>query len=158
MDAPLQWQTSITIDATPQRVWAVVDDITLIPKYHPEVRQVDLLSGAHTRAAGVRYRCSIPEGRKGSCVEEVTEYEAGSRFVTTFPEDTWGIGEMLSSFSVESIVAPDAQGKAVLTLKAYYRPRSLLARLSNPLVLRRMMAKRAHATLRGIKRLVEGAA
>jgi uncharacterized protein YndB with AHSA1/START domain len=92
MNAPRHWQTEVRIAASPERVWAIVDDITLIPEYHPDVGRVDLLSDARTRRAGVRYRCTILEGRKGNCVEEVTEYVAGSRFTTAFPEDTWGLG------------------------------------------------------------------
>jgi uncharacterized protein YndB with AHSA1/START domain len=157
MPAPLQWHTAITIDAAPERVWAVVDDITLIPQYHPEVRQVDLLSGARTRAAGVRYRCTIPEGRKGNCVEEITEYIPGSRFVTVFPEDTWGISEQLADFAVETIVSPAANGTTILVLKAYYQPRGLLTRLMNPIIMRRLMARRALHTIAGIKRLAEAA-
>ena len=155
MTAPLQWQTTLAVDAPPERVWAVVDDITRIPEYHPDVRSVELLSGTRTRAAGVRYRCNVPEGRKGSCVEEVTEYVPGSRFVTAFPEDTWGLSEQLANFTVEAAVASDAPGKAVLTLRAFYQPRGLITRLLNRVFMRRLMAKRAQETLAGIKRLVE---
>ena len=59
---------------------------------------MDLLSGQSTRATGVKYRCTILEGRKGSCVEEVVDYVPGERFATAFPEDTWGISEMLRGF------------------------------------------------------------
>jgi uncharacterized protein YndB with AHSA1/START domain len=153
--APLQWFTATTIAAAPDRVWAIVDDITLIPTYHPEVRQVDLLSGTRTRAAGVRYRCTIPEGRRGSCVEEVIEYEPGRRFVTAFPEDSWGLSKHLAEFTVEALVEP-AAGGARVTLTAYYRPRSLLMKVLNPLGLRRLMARRASFVIAGIKRLAEG--
>ena len=68
-----QWRTSVLVRAPRERVWAIVDDIALIPEYHPDVRQVDLLNGQRTRALGVRYRCTVPEGRAGSCVEEVVE-------------------------------------------------------------------------------------
>jgi hypothetical protein len=44
-----------------------------------EVRKVDLLSGRSTRAIGVKYRCTIPEGRRGSCIEEVVDYIPGRR-------------------------------------------------------------------------------
>jgi uncharacterized protein YndB with AHSA1/START domain len=152
--APLQWHTATTIAAPPARVWAIVDDLTLIPAYHPEVRHVELLSGAKTRALGVRYRCTIPEGRKGTCIEEIVAYEPGSRFVTAFPEDSWGLSRHLADFTVEAVVEP-APGGTRVALSAYYRPRSLLVKLLNPLGLRRLMARRAAQTMAGIKRLVE---
>ena len=154
MAAPLQWHTEITVAALPERVWAIADDITLIPRYHPEVRHVELISGAKQRAAGVRYRCTIPEGRKGNCIEEITEYVPGSRFVTAFPEDSWGLSEQLADFTVETVVEPVAEGTRI-RLNAYYRPRSLLMKLLNPLGLRRLMARRAYGVLAGVKRLAE---
>jgi len=152
--APLQWSTQITVAAPPERVWAIADDITLIPQYHPEVRHVELISGTASRAAGVRYRCTIPEGRKGNCIEEITEYVPGSRFVTAFPEDSWGLSEQLAEFTVETVVAPVAGGTRI-RLNAFYRPRSLLMKLLNPLGLRRPMARRAFRVLEGVKRLAE---
>jgi uncharacterized protein YndB with AHSA1/START domain len=154
MTAPLQWRTQIVVAAPHERVWAIADDITLIPRYHPEVRRVELISGARRRAAGVRYRCTIPEGRRGNCVEEITEYVPGSRFVTAFPEDSWGLGEQLADFTVETVIEPVPEGTRI-QLNARYRPRTLLMKLLNPLGLRRLMARRAFRTLAGVKRLVE---
>jgi len=154
MPAPLQWHTEIIVAAPQERVWAIADDISLIPLYHPEVRQVELVSGSKHRAAGVRYRCTIPEGRKGNCIEEITEYVAGSRFVTAFPEDSWGMTKQFAEFTVETLVEPVAEGTRV-RLNAYYRPHTLLMKLLNPLGLRRMMATRAFRVLEGVKRLAE---
>ena len=124
MAAPLQWHTQITVAASPERVWAIADDITLIPQYHPEVRHVELISGGKSRAAGVRYRCTIPEGRKGNCIEEITEYVPGSRFVTAFPEDSWGLSKQFAEFTVETVVEPAPEG-TLIRLNAYYRPRTI---------------------------------
>ena len=155
MAAPLQWQTQITVAAPQERVWAIADDIELIPEYHPDVRRVELISGARSRAAGVRYRCTIPGGRrKGSCIEEITEYVPGSRFVTAFPEDSWGLARQLAEFSVETVVEPAPDGTRI-RLNAYYQPRTLLMKLLNPLGLRRLMARRAFRMLAGVKRLAE---
>jgi len=84
MRARCQWRTSVRISAPRDRVWAIVDDISLIPQYHPEVRKVDLLSGRSTTAIGVKYRCTIPEGRRSSCIEEVVDYVPGQRMATAF--------------------------------------------------------------------------
>jgi polyketide cyclase/dehydrase/lipid transport protein len=154
MAAPLQWHTQIIVAAPHRHVWAIADDITLIPQYHPEVRHVELISGAAIRAAGVRYRCTIPEGRKGSCIEEITEYVPGSRFVTAFPEDSWGLSKQLADFNVETVVEPVPEGTRI-RLNAYYRPRTLFMKLFNRLGLRGMMARRAFRMLAGVKRLAE---
>ena len=56
MRGRFQWRTSLRIRASSDRLWAIVDELFLIPKYHAEVGKVDLLSGQSTTATGVRYR------------------------------------------------------------------------------------------------------
>jgi uncharacterized protein YndB with AHSA1/START domain len=156
MRGRLQWRTSVIIAASRNRVWSVADDITLIPRYHPEVRKVDLLSGHRNREIGARYRCTIPEGRKGSCVEEVVDCVPGERMATAFSEDTWGISRMLRDFVVETVLVPRGPYETALVLEAYYEPVGLKSKFLNALFLRRMMKRRAFQTLEGLKRLVEG--
>jgi len=150
-----QWRTSVSISAPQDRVWAIVDDISLIPQYHSEVRKVDLLSGRNTRAIGVKYRCTIPEGRRGSCIEEVVDYIPGQRMATAFSEDTWGIGKMFADFVVETVLVPHGDCETVLVLEAYYEPIGWKTRALNALFLRRLMARRALRTIEGVKRLAE---
>lgn len=156
MQAPLQWRTAVLIDAPKDCVWSIVDDVTLIPRYHPEVTNVELLSRQRTRSVGMRYQCVVSHGvRKGSCVEEVTEYVPGERMTTAFPEDTWGISKMLDQFSVETTVSSRPDGQTQLVLSAYYRPIGWKIRLANATVLRYAMARRARRTIAGIKQLAE---
>jgi uncharacterized protein YndB with AHSA1/START domain len=154
MAAPLQWHTEVTVAAPKERVWAIAEDITLIPQYHPEVRYVELISGEKRRAAGVRYRCTIPKGRKGNCIEEITEYVPGSRFVTSFPEDSWGLSKQFADFTVETVVEAVPEG-TYIRMNAYYRPRTLMMKLLNQFGLRHLMARRAFGVLAGVKRLAE---
>jgi hypothetical protein len=155
MRGRFQWRTSLRIRASRDRLWAIVDDISLIPKYHSEVGKVDLLSGQSTRATGVKYRCTILEGRKGSCVEEVVDYVPGERFATAFPEDTWGISKMLRDFVVETVLVPHGDFETDVVLEAYYEPIGWKMRVLNALLLRRLMASRALRTIEGAKRLAE---
>ncbi len=151
----LQWRASLRIKAPRERIWAIVDDISLIPKYHAEVGRVDLLSGQRTRAVGVKYRCTILEGRKGSCVEEVVDCIPGERFATAFPEDTWGISTMLRDFVVDSVLVPHGDLETDVVIEAYYEPIGWKIRMLNAIILRRLMARRALRTMEGVKRLAE---
>lgn len=157
MRGKLQWKTSVSIQAPQERVWAIVDDISLISQYHPEVKKVNLLSGQKTRALGVKYQCIIPEGRRGSCIEEVVDYVPGQKMAIAFPEDTWGMSKMLGDFVVETTLVPEGNHQTVLELEAYYNPIGWTTRVMNLLFLRRMMARRAARTIEGIKRLSETA-
>ena len=157
MKGRFQWRTSLRIRASRDRIWAIVDDISLIPKYHAEVGKVDLLSGQSTRAIGVRYRCTILGGRKGSCVEEVIDCVPGERFSTAFPEDTWGLSELLRDFVVDSVLVSQGDFATDVVLEAYYEPIGWKMRLLNVFFLRRLMARRALRTMEGVKGLAEGA-
>ena len=143
------------IRASHDRLWAIVDDISLIPQYHAEVGKVDLLSGQSTRAMGVKYQCTILEGRKGSFVEEVVDYVPGERFSTAFPEDTWGISKMLRDFVVDSILG------AAGGFRDGCGPRSLLrAHWVEDASVERPPSAASHGTqgmrtLEGVKRLAE---
>jgi hypothetical protein len=150
-----QSSVSIKIQAPASRLGAIIEDISLIPLYHPEVRRVDLISGLSKRAVGVKYRCSILEGRKGSCIEEVVEYIPEQKVSTAMREDTWGVDKMLSDFVVETTVHPVDQNSCMLRFDAYYTPIGWWNSVLNAFMLRRVFKRRSGAVLRGIKQLAE---
>lgn len=152
----LQWMADIQINARLGDVWAVIDDLTLVPRYHPEVKLVEYLSGHTRRAPGVTYRCTIPDGpRKGWCVEKVVEHIPNRKMSVSFPEDSWGISKMFEDFSTELTVEPTVSGGTWVKLRATYSPRGFKIRLANALFIRRMMRKRAYRLLLGLKQLIE---
>ena len=157
MQPKAQWTVEMVVDAPLKRVWEIADDLTLIPRYHPDVNKVDLIAGQAKRALGVKYQCNILGGRRaGSCVEEVVGYEPEHRLATRMVSDTWGIVGMLADFTVEAIVSRRGETSTNLKLRAFYKPLGLKNRLLNALFLRRVLRRRSLAVMRGIKRLAEG--
>ena len=155
MKGKFQWNLELVINAKPARVWEIIDDVTLIPRYHPEVGKVNLISGQSKRAAGVKYQCNILEGRKGSCVEEVVEYIPLVKISTGMVEDTWGMDKIFSDFIVESSIIPKDDRTTMLKFDAFYNPVGLFYKVLNALMLRRMMKKRSFLVMKGIKKLSE---
>ncbi len=151
-----QWKVEIRINAPVAKVWDAVEDLTLIPKYHPDVRSVEYLSGQTKRAPGVTYKCVVPEGRTGWCVERVVEYIPNQRTSVAVPEDSWGMSQMFDDFLTDLTVEPGEGNTTLVQLQAYYVPRGFKVCVINVLLMRRMMRKRARLTLQGLKRLVEG--
>ncbi len=149
-----QWKVEIRVNAPLEEVWEAIEDLSLIPKYHPEVRHIEYLSGQTKRALGVSYKCIIPEGRKGWCIEQVVEHIPNRKTTVAFPEDSWGMSRMFKDFLAEISVAPGEGDTTILRLGAYYVPR-FRVRLMNFLFIRHMMRKRARLTLEGFRRLVE---
>lgn len=155
MKGIFQWNLEIEINAQSARVWDIVDDITLIPQYHPEVGKVNLVSGQSKRAVGVKYQCNISEGRRGSCVEEVVEYVPNVKVSTGMIEDTWGMDKMLSDFIVETTVTPKNENTTILKFEAFYNPIGIFYKILNVVMLRRIMKKRSLLVMKGIKKLSE---
>ena len=157
MNQQAQWTAELVVNAPLKRVWEVVDDVTLIPRYHPEVGTVDLIAGQARRAVGTKYQCNILEGRRaGSCVEEVLAYEPERMVVTGMVSDTWGIDNMLADFRVESTVSRRTETSTILRFEAFYKPVGLKFRVLNALFLRRVLRRRSLAVMKGIKDVAEG--
>jgi hypothetical protein len=155
MKGKFQSSVQMKIQAPASRLGAIMEDISLIPLYHPEVGKVDLISGLAQRAVGVKYRCSVLEGKKGSCIEEVVEYIPGQKVSTAMREDTWGVDKMLADLIVETTLHPVDDNRCILQFDAYYTPIGWWNSVLNALMLRRMFKKKCRAVMAGLKRLAE---
>jgi hypothetical protein len=155
MRGKFQSSVRIKIQCSAEGVWEIIDDITLIPEYHPEVDKVDLISGQSKRGVGVKYQCSILEGRTGTCVEEVVEYVPHEKMSTAMPQDSWGISTMLADFVVDTTVHPIDDDSCFLQFDAYYNPIGLQYKILNALMLRRTFRKKSQSVMEGIKRIAE---
>ncbi len=93
-------QDSVTVhmDATPEAVWALVSDVTLIGRYSPETFEAEWLDGATGPAVGARFRGHVRRNGIGpvywaDCY--VTECEPGRVFAFGVGQpgkamNTWG--------------------------------------------------------------------
>jgi uncharacterized membrane protein len=161
MDLPptLQWQVEETIDASLDQSWAAFEDLSLIPKYHPAVGSVEFPSDAVRRAPGVEYKCIIPAGpQRGWCVEKVIEHVPRERSTIAFTGDSWGLSERLTGFVTEVVFEACRDAQTRVTLRGFYSPKGLCARMLNALFIRRAMRRRAKDTLAGMKQMLEAGA
>jgi uncharacterized membrane protein len=153
----LQWQADLIIAAPLEKIWAAVDDLSLIPHYHPVVRRVEFPSGVSRRAPGVEYKCIVPTGpRRGWCVEKVLDHTPLRSTTVGFTDDSWGLSKLIRDFVTEVSVEPRAEAETQVILRGFYTPKGWWGAVLNALVIRRHMRKRADDTLRGFKRLLEG--
>ena len=156
MKGGFQWRVDLEIQATPQKVWEIADDISKIPQYHPDVDTVTLLDGKRARAVGVKYQCNVLQGKgKGSCVEEIVEYVPNVKLSTRMGEDTWGLDRIFADFIVETTLIPKGDAATVLRFEGFYNPIGFLNKILNPLILRRKTRERSLSVMRGIKSMCE---
>jgi hypothetical protein len=154
---PYQWQADLIIDAPLEAIWNAIEDLSLIPHYHPSVRQVEFSPESARRAPGAEYKCVVPDGlERGWCVEKVIDHVPLQRSTTTFTADSWGLSELIDDFVTEVEVETVDASKTRVIFKASYKPRGWRGEMLNATVLRENMRRRAIATLEGLKRLLEG--
>ena len=62
---PMQDSVTVTMDATPEAVWALVSDVTRIGEFSPETFEAEWLDGATGPAVGARFRGHVKRNGKG---------------------------------------------------------------------------------------------
>lgn len=152
-----QIEVSVTIDAPLKRVWEYAMDISHIPEFHPRVDEVEFLSGTTQRAEGVEYRCNIltgPSRGRGTCVEKIGEVVPMEHFMTSFPEDTWGLSKLFLDYEVESSFEKIDDERTRMTIRQYYSPNGLKGKLANVIAHRRITGQTLD-TMNGMKQALE---
>lgn len=86
---------SVTVRAEPERVWAMVADVTRMGQWSPETERAEWLDGATGPAVGARFKGYNRRGRaKWSTICEVVEAQPGRAFSFAVggaakPETVW---------------------------------------------------------------------
>lgn len=80
----MQAEVTLHVDAPPDKVWALVSDITNMGAYSPEVVEAEWMGGASGPAVGARYRGHVRRNENWPVLYwttcEVTECEPGKVF------------------------------------------------------------------------------
>jgi len=148
----LQARNEAVIDAPIDRIWAVITDIQLLPRIAPGVISA---AGSMNELHATR-TCTVDnKGRKGTITEKLVEYVPERKTVWALQSDTMGMSRMLRDtrfcFTLERI--SDTQTK--VTNETWYEPSSLIARIMNGLMMKRMMAGAQARILQNIRTLTE---
>lgn len=153
LQPPFRSSQQVVINAPLQAVWSFTLDLTKIPRFHPRVVSVDLLSGKTFREPGAAYRCHFAGG-KHSCVEKDIEIIPFEKFVTVLPEDTFGITRILCDYRVETTFQSLGHHTTKVQISHYYSTPTLKANLLN-LVAKGKIARDTQAMLRAAKAAIE---
>ncbi len=153
-----QGRDEIMIAASASRIWEILEDPLLIPRWNPMVRKVSVPDGQHEHEGAVR-KCEVEFGsRKGRVTEKCVEFQANRKLMHVLEADTLGMDRMLSDFAFSANLSPAGDGGTLLRLETYYRPKGALARVMNFLLMRPSFGKTRRLMLKGLKNLCEAAA
>lgn len=102
---------TVHMAAPPERVWALVSDVTRIGRYSPETFEAEWLDGATGPAVGARFRGHVRRNGRGpvywtTCT--VLESEPGRRF-------TFGVGDPAHPLNVWSYRLDPVDGATDVT-------------------------------------------
>lgn len=115
--------------------------------------KVDLLDGKASRAPGVSYLCHIIGG-KHTCVEKDVEVVPLEKIVTVMPRDSFGISNILSDYTVETVFHRASDLATLVEISHYYSTPTLKAKLLN-LVVKGRIARETQDTLNAAKAAIE---
>ena len=138
-DIPVQGTWEITIDAPLDTVWAVLDDSSNLPRWCAFMVK-DTTGGKE--GLGAMRECTLDSGgRRGRVKERCIDYEPRRRIRWIMDDDTLGITRMLDGFSFGFTLREVTPAQTCVVFDQRWRPRTWLAKILAPLVMRRQMAR-----------------
>jgi uncharacterized protein YndB with AHSA1/START domain len=148
----LQAKNETIVDAPIARVWAIVTDISLLPKINPGVIKA---SGTMNELNATR-TCEIDnKGRKGRITEKLVELIPEKRTVWKVESDTMGMSKMLQDTEFFLTLEKVTDSRTRVTAETHYTPANLLARVMNGLMMKKMFAKAQDEILHNIQTLTQ---
>ncbi|HXD78408.1 MAG TPA: SRPBCC family protein [Puia sp.] len=148
----LQARSEALLNASVSRVWAIVTDITLLPRINPGVIKV---SGAMNEPNAVR-TCEVEsKGRKGIITEKLVEFVPEKRMVWKVESDTMGMSKMLLDTRFSLLLETVTDSSTKVTAETHYSPRTILARMMNGLMMKKMFAKAQEKILQNLRALAQ---
>jgi carbon monoxide dehydrogenase subunit G len=146
---PIRYRYSETVRATPERAFAVIDDLALTAKWLPPCVSLEKLAPG-PNCPGDKLRYVYRHGRKtAEMAGEIVARTPGERVHCRYSDGTFEV-------SVDLRVAA-AAGKALTTHVIEITPKRLFARLFSPLI-RLGLEKQTREAARNLKRLLESEA
>lgn len=150
MGTAFQGSSEVIVNTGPERIWAILEDSTLLPRWAPMVKGT---TGRTERVGSVR-TCQVEwEGRQDQIVERCVEAIPNKKIAWVMEQGM--MTRMFSTISFWFVLEPRDGNATSLQLAFLYQPRNLLARLMYSLMMRRKLAQLRQTLLENIKRLAE---
>jgi len=148
----LQARSQAVVNAPISSVWAIITDITLLPRINPGVIKA---TGTMNESNAVR-TCEVEnKGRKGIITEKLVEFVLGKRMVWRVESDTMGMSKMLLDTQFSLLLETVTDSSTKVTAETHYSPRTFLAGIMNGLVMKKMFARAQEKILQNLWTLAQ---
>ncbi len=148
----LQARNEAIINAPISSVWAIITDITVLPKINPGVISA---SGRMDKQGELRTCEMDNKGRKGTMTEKLIELVHEQKTVWAIENDTMGMKKMLKEPRFCFYLEKMDDGKTKIINESYYDPATFMAKIMNMLMMKKMMIKIQGQILSNIKSIAE---
>lgn len=157
MNGDHQLTRQIAIDAPRDRIWALVADSSLLPKWAPPVKAVTA-QGEGPEGVGATRVCQVEfGGREGTMTERCVAFEPPFRAGYVVDDDSLGFARMFADYGFTITLEEGSDGSSTVRTDTYYTPRNRLFAAMNHLIMRRRFARTVDGMLSGLKRSSESA-
>lgn len=147
-----QLDREVSTALAPERVWAVLMDARLLPRWAGPVDRIESCDLEGERVGTVR-DCRVHlGGRAGRIVERCVGLIPGQAIAYAVDDDSFGMSRMLAHYSFMISTAAGEAGATRLRMETYYTPRNACASVMNALVLRRRFRGVVDELLAGLVR------
>jgi uncharacterized protein YndB with AHSA1/START domain len=148
----LQARNEAVINAPISSIWAILTDITVLPKVNPGVVKA---TGRMDKQGETR-TCEVDnKGRKGTITEKLIELLPEKKTVWTIESDTMGMRKMLKDTRFVFTLEKLGNNQTKVVNETFYQPANFMATIMNRLMMRKMILKAQEQILANIKLLTE---
>lgn len=148
----LQARNEAIINAPISNIWAIITDITILHKINPGVVKAN---GSMNKLGGTRTCEMDNKGRKGSMTEKLVELVPEKKTVWTIESDTMGMSKMLKGTRFCFYLEKLDDNRTKIVNESYYEPATLMAKIMNAVMMKKMMGKVQAQILSNIKTIAE---
>jgi len=132
-----QLERAASADVEPTRLWAVLIDSRLLPKWAAAVDHVEKCDGAGERVGAVRHCRVHLGGRAGQMVERCVELVPKREIAYVVDDDSFGMSRMFQDYGFRITLRPIGDRGTRVSIETFYTPRNGIYALLNSLVMRR---------------------
>lgn len=148
----LQARNEAIIKAPISTIWAIITDISFLHKINPGVVKAN---GTMDKLGGTR-TCEIDnKGRKGTMTEKLVELVPEKKTVWTIESDTMGMSKMLKDPRFCFYLQKLDDNSTKIVNESYYEPATIIAKIMNAVMMKKMMGKMQTQILFNIKSIAE---
>lgn len=150
MKPAVEGLSEIMIQAGPDRVYAILEDSTLLPRWAPMVKHT---TGKTERVGTVR-TCHVEwEGKKDEVSERCIEAIPNKKIAWIMEKGM--MTRMFSKISFWFVLEPQGSTTTLLQMGFFYEPKHILARLMYALMMKRKLKQLRQSLLENLKNLAE---